>query len=191
MAGGGRIARGLEFAVCGPFRHFQRRPVGQQVGATSDKMFVAVAGKSGWEATVRDWIAKPAAAAISNLKSVQHKAFRTLSELDIAYPPCLGEDTAPVPGGARTQVGQREPNAGIARHTDVFDLIAGYDWTLLVLSSKPLERGEVDQAANALAGEGVAAHLASRLAVGRNPRVVFVSSHEVFDAYGCAARTAK
>ena len=165
----------------------ERQPVGQQVVATSDKMFSAAAGKTGWEATMRDWIAKPAAAAISNMKSVQHKAFRTLSELDIAYPHGLGEDTAPSLGSAGPQVGQRAPNAGIARHTDVFDLIAGYGWTVLALSRKPLERGEADQAADAieaLAGEGVAAHLVARLAVGRNPRVVFVSSHEVFDAYG-------
>lgn len=69
----------------------------------------------------------------------------------------------------------------------MFDLTAGYGWTVLAVSRKPLERDEADRAADALdalAGEGVAAHLVSRLAVGRNPRVVFVSSPEVFDAYG-------
>jgi len=165
----------------------ERRPVGQQVVATSDKMFSAAAGKTGWEATVRDWIAKPAAAAISNMKSVQHKAFRTLSELDIAYPPGLGEDTAPALGGAGPQVGPRAPHAAVARHADVFDLVAGYGWTVLALSRKPLERDEAGRAADALetlARDGVATHLVARLAVGQDPRVVFVSSPEVFDAYG-------
>lgn len=165
----------------------ERRPVGQQVVATSDKMFSAAAGQTGWEAVVRDWIAKPAAAAVSHLASVQHKAFRTLSELDIAYPPGPGADAAPALGGAGPQVGQRAPNAGIDRHRDVFDLTAGYGWTVLALSRKPLEREEADRAADALdslAGDGVAVHLVSRLAVGRDPRIVFVSSAETFDAYG-------
>ncbi|MBC7801061.1 MAG: hypothetical protein H7Z10_10595, partial [Gemmatimonadaceae bacterium] len=138
-------------------------------------------------ATVRDWIAKPAAAAISNMKSVQHKAFRTLSELDIAYPPGLAEDAAPALGKAGPQIGQRAPNAPIARHTDVFDLTVGYGFTVLALSRKPLERDEADRAADALEAitqGGVATHLVTRLAVGRDPRAVFVSSAEVFEAYG-------
>ncbi|MBC7799087.1 MAG: FAD-dependent monooxygenase [Gemmatimonadaceae bacterium] len=168
----------------------ERRPVGQQVVATSDKMFSAAAGKTGWEATVRDWIAKPAAAAISNMKSVQHKAFRTLSELDIAYSPDFGDDAAPALGKAGPQIGQRAPNATIARHTDVFDLTAGYGFTVLALSRKPLERDEAGRAADALdtlkQGKqgGVTTHLVTRLAVGRDPRAVFVSSAEVFEAYG-------
>ena len=165
----------------------ERRPVGVQVVATSDRMFSAAAGQTGWRATARDWIARPAAAAISNMKSVQQKAFRTLSELDIAYPPDFGEDVAPALAGAGPGVGRRAPNAAVARRTDVFDLTAGYGWTVLALSRKPLERDEAERAADALdalARDGVAAHLVARLAVGRHPRVVFVSSPAVFDAYG-------
>ena len=175
----------------------ERRPVGEQVVATSDKMFSAAAGKTGWEATVRDWIAKPAAAAISNMRSVQHMAFRILSELDIAYPPGLGEDAAPALGKAGPQVGQRAPNAAIARHTDVFDLTSGYGFTVLALSRKPLERDEAGRAADALdtlkQGKqgGVATHLVTRLAVGRDPRAVFVSSAEVFEAYGLREQDAQ
>jgi hypothetical protein len=165
----------------------ERRPVGQQVVATSDRMFSAAAGKTGWEASVRDWIAAPAAAVISRMKSVQHKAFRTLSELDIAYPRGFGEDAAPALGSSGPQVGQRAPNAAIARHMDVFDLIGRYGFTVIALSRKPLERGDAHRAADALDGltqDGVTAHLVTRLAVGRDPRAVFVSSSEVFDVYG-------
>ncbi len=165
----------------------ERRPVGLQVVATSDKMFSAAAGKTGWEATVRDWIAKPAVAALSNMKSVQHRAFRTLSELDIVYPASFGEDAAPKLGSLGPQVGQRAPNAAIARHRDVFDLTTGYGWTVLALSRKPLERAEASLAADtleAIARGGVTTHLIARLAVGRDPRVELVSSPEVFEAYG-------
>ena len=121
----------------------ERRPVGQQVMATSDLMFSAAAGRTGWEATMRDWIARLVTSATSNVRSVQQRAFRTLSELDIAYPPSLVcEDAAPALGEAGPQVGQRAPNAAIARHTDVFDLLVGYGFTVLALSRKPLERDE-------------------------------------------------
>ncbi len=166
----------------------ERRPVGAQVVATSDRMFSAAAGKRGWEATVRDWIAGPASAAISHLKPVQQKAFRTLSEIDLRYGsgPYL-EDAAPVLGDNGPGVGQRAPNAALARHRDVFDLMAGYNFTVLALSRKPLEREAAHRAADALdalSADGLKAHLVSRLAVGRDPRVEFASSSEVFEAYG-------
>ena len=165
----------------------ERRPVGEQVVATSDRMFSVAAGKVGWQATLRDWIVSPAAAAISDVAAVQHRAFRKLSELDIAYPPGPDADEAPRLGKAGPRVGQRAPNATIARHSDVFDLIAGYGWTVLALSRKPREHDEAERAADAfgaLAGTAVGAHLVARLANGRSRRVVFVSSHHVFDAYG-------
>ena len=175
----------------------ERRPVGAQVVATSDRMFSAAAGKRGWEATVRDWIAGPASAAISRLKPIQHKAFRTLAELDLHYGPSLYlEDAAPALGDhGGPGVGHRAPNAAVARHRDVFDLTAGYGFTVLALSRKPLELDEAHRAADALdtlsADGSVKAHLVSRLAVGTDPRVVFVSSSEVFEAYGLKGEDAQ
>ena len=113
----------------------ERRPVGQQVVKTSDKMFSAAAGQTGWEAGLRDWLARPVSAAISRVDAVQHRAFRRLSQLEIAYGPSrFVAEAAPGLGKAGPAVGQRAPNAAIARHLDVFDLLAGYTFTVLALS---------------------------------------------------------
>lgn len=173
----------------------ERRPVGQQVVDTSDRMFSAVAGQTGWEASLRDWIARPVTAAVSRLDAVQHRAFRKLSQLEIAYGPSrFLADAAPGLGDAGPEVGRRAPNAAISHRRDVFDLLAGYRFTVLALSRRPLERDEAHRLADALAGlaaPGVAAHLVTRLAVGRDPRVETATSAAVFDAYGVKARDAQ
>ena len=66
---------------------------------------------------------------------------------------------------------------------------------MLALSRKPLEPDEAHRAADALdtlsADDGVKAYLVSRLAVGTDPCVVFVSSSEVFEAYGLKGEDAQ
>jgi 2-polyprenyl-6-methoxyphenol hydroxylase-like FAD-dependent oxidoreductase len=173
----------------------ERLPVGRQVVQLSDRMFSAAAGRTGWEATLRDWVARPVSAAISRMASVQHQAFRKLSQLEIAYPAGrFVEDAAPSLGEFGPQVGHRAPNAAIARHRDVFDLTVGYGFTVLALSRKPLEREQAHRLADALdalASGFVTPHLVTRLAVGRDPRLAFVSDSEVFDTYGLRDRDAQ
>ncbi len=170
----------------------ERRPVGQQVVETSDKMFSAAAGQTGWEAGLRDWLARPVTAAISRIDAIQHRAFRKLAQLEIAYAPSpFLEDAAPGLGKAGPAVGHRAPNAAIARHVDVFDLLSGYGFTVLGLSRHPLERDEAHRLADALdtlAADRVTVHLVTRLAAGRDARVVAASSASVFDTYGVKER---
>ena len=173
----------------------ERRPVGQQVVETSDKMFSAAAGQTGWEASLRDWLAGPLTAAISRVDAVQHRAFRKLSQLEITYGPnaFLG-DERPALGKTGPAVGHRAPNAAIAHHRDVFDLLAGYGFTVLALSRKPLERDEAHRLADTLdtlATDRVTVHLVTRLAVGRDARVVAATSADVFEAYGLKDREAQ
>ena len=166
----------------------ERRPVGQQVVETSDRMFSAAAGQTGWEAGLRDWLARPLTAAISRVDAVQHRAFRRLSQLEIAYGPNgFLEDAAPALGTSGPAVGHRAPNAAIAHHLDVFDLLDGYGLTVLALSRKPLERDEAHRLAAllaSLASDRVTAHLVTRLASGRDPAVVAATDATVFDTYG-------
>lgn len=173
----------------------ERRPIAQQVVKTSDRMFTAVAGQSGLAAKLRDWTMKPAARALFRLRAVQRKAFRTLSEIDITYAPTqYGADEAPGLGDHGPRPGQRAPNAAIARHCDVFDLIGGYTFSVLAISRKPLEKLALDEAARALAGietGAVKTHLVTRQAHGRDPRAVFVESADVFEAYGLRKQDAQ
>lgn len=166
----------------------ERRPVGQQVVETSDRMFTAVAGQTGWEATVRDWLARPVSAAIARLDAVQHRAFRRLGQLEIAYLASrYVEDAATTLGQSGPQVGHRAPNAAVTHDLSVFDLTTGYGFTVLAFSRKALEqdaRHRIVDELDALRREGVAAHLVARNAIGRDGRSVAATSPDAFDRYG-------
>ena len=179
--------------------HGERHPVGQQVVATTDKLFSAAAGKTGWEAAVRDWIARPIMATITHVPSLQQNAFRMVAEIDIAYEPghAAGDDGAAPLGGGGPTPGQRAPNATIARHRDVFDLFAGdggndgggYRFTVLAFSRRALEADELarlrtDLDALAAGTDVLRAHIVARVPFGRDERVEFVETATVFRAYG-------
>lgn len=170
----------------------ERRPVGRQVVETSDRMFTAVAGQTGWEATIRDWLARPVTAAISRLDAVQHRAFRRLGQLEIAYPAGrYVEDGASGFGPAGPQVGHRAPNAALTRDRSLFDLTTGYGFTVLAMSRKALERDvrhRLLDGLDALRRDGVAVHLVARNAVGRDGRSVAAISPDAFDRYGLRER---
>lgn len=173
----------------------ERRPVGEDVVRTSDRMFTAVAGQSGFEATLRDWIARPVSAAMSHLTGMERRAFRKLAQLEIDYGRHdFAADMATGLGSDGPQVGRRAPNAAISRHLGVFDLLAGYGFKVLAFSRKPLERDDAHHAAAALAsltGHEVEAHLVTRLTWGQDEQVVTATAAEVFDAYGLKARDAQ
>ncbi|WP_267425721.1 FAD-dependent monooxygenase [Methylobacterium sp. GC_Met_2] len=170
----------------------ERRPVGQQVVDTSDRMFTAVAGQTGWEATIRDWLARPVSAAIAHLDAVQHRAFRRLGQLEIAYP--VGSyvgDGASALGHSGPQVGHRAPNAAVSRDQSVFDLTTGYGFTVLAFSRKALERDmrhRIVDELDALRRDGVTAYLIARNAIGRDGRSVAATSPDAFDRYGLRER---
>lgn len=181
------LQRGVDAALLATYDS-ERRPVAEQVIALSDRMFTTMAGQKGWEAKLRDWLARPVGAALGHLPAAQHRAFRTLAELDIVYGRSAWvEDGASAGGESIPQVGARAPNAVYARHRDVFDLLDGYGFSLLALSRKPLER-EAAQATHAalqvLQREGISVHLLSRLAAGQCAGIESVTLPDVFDAYG-------
>lgn len=167
----------------------ERRPVGAEVVAASDKLFTAAAGQSGWEATLRDWLAVPASAIVSKSHAIQNKAFRTLSELDIAYGPGdWAEDAAPELEGPTP--GQRAPNARLTHHQDVSDLVGGYRFHVLAMSRKPMQPDEVNAIDNQLLGlqsAQCATHLVARLVKGTDQRVTLATMPEAFNVYGLPA----
>ncbi|MDB5817487.1 MAG: putative monooxygenase, FAD-binding protein [Rhizobacter sp.] len=168
----------------------ERLPVGRQVLHDTDRLFSMAAGQSGWRARLRDWLAPTVAGNATKLDLVQHAAFRKIAELELRYAASAAvQDTTGTARTAGPQAGERAPNAGIARHRDVFDLTAGYRWTLLALSRKPLAASEVDDISArlwSLAGArgDIATHLVSRLSCGHDSRVEPVESADVFDRYG-------
>lgn len=152
----------------------ERRPVGEAVLVQTDRLFSLAAGRSGWQAGLRDLLAPVLVGGASELGAFQRKVFRTVSEIGLRY----GEGGE----GERPGAGERAPDAAMTRHRRVFDLIGGYAPHLLLLSRRPLGAEEVE---GLLAGlDGLPAHLVARLAAGRDPRVVVAETAAVFEAYG-------
>ena len=162
----------------------ERLPVAEAVLNVTDRMFAVAAGQTGWKASVRDFLAPFFIAGATSLDAVKTGAFRNLSEIAIGYQSshAVGGQDARKP-----QAGQRAPDARINRSTRVFDLIAGYRFTVLALSRKPLSAeaaSSIGARLRDLEGPRVAARLVARLSVGRLADVVAVEMVEVFAHYG-------
>ncbi|MBW4331950.1 FAD-dependent monooxygenase [Stakelama sp. CBK3Z-3] len=159
----------------------ERLPVAREVLRFTDRLFAVAAGQSGWRAQLRDLLAPAILGPASGLAAVQSAAFRKFAQIDIAYP--AGRTVA---AGA----GMRAPDAQLSRHRDLFDLLCGYRFHLLVLSREPLAANEARAMLDrfsTLRGTGVEPHLLTRQAGGLREGVDRIESGEVFDRYGVAA----
>ncbi len=171
--------------------HDERWPVGQRVLAYTDRAFSAVADPSGWVLAVRSVLAPSLAATLSRVAALRRRVFGFVSQLGIRYAP--GRFAAERVGRAWEDgpgPGRRAPDAAIARHRDVFDLLAGYGFTLLAFSRDPLAEEEIAAISadlQALSRDGpipLATHLVAHSLVGRDPRLVQAEAPAAFAAYG-------
>lgn len=112
----------------------ERRPVGEQVVKSTAKLFATAAGQSGAKAWMRDRIASALLPLISRAPPFQKKAFFNASQRAIAYP------RSDYVGGSAGKVapGMRAPNGPAGGGDALLDRIAGYRFTLLVLSQTPV-----------------------------------------------------
>jgi len=175
--------------------HDERYPVGQDLLRFTDKLFSAFAAQRGWRAALRDRIVTFVMRRATHLPIPHRKAFRRLSEIDIAYRPGeFVEDAANTPE-AGPRAGQRAPNAYVRRGTTVFDLIGGYRLSLLVLSRRTLADHEVAAVQAALlrlrSRAPVQAQLVARVVARRDERVIAAETAEVFERYGLSDTNAQ
>ena len=170
--------------------HEERWPVGQRVLAYTDRAFSAVADPSGWTLALRSVLAPSLAATLSRLPPLRRRLFGFVSQLGIRYRPGRFAAEGPGDGGSGGPgPGRRAPNAAIARHRDVFDLLEGYRFTLLAFSRDPLPDAEIDAVRAELdaISEGpvpLVAHLVAHSLVGRDPRLLQAEAPGAFTAYG-------
>ena len=165
----------------------ERLPVARSVVHLTDSLFSAAAGQSGWTARLRDALAPLVIGPAASLDVVQGKAFRTFSQIDIDYPASIavirqaGHRQA---GTARP--GLRAPNAQLSRHRDLFDLLQGFRFHVLVLSLVRLDEQGL-KALQALAGtlktEMCDVHLIVRLTFAPHDSIERVERTEVFERY--------
>ncbi|AHF79335.1 Putative monooxygenase, FAD-binding protein (plasmid) [Sodalis praecaptivus] len=171
----------------------ERLPVARDTIAFTDKLFSLAAGQSGWRARLRDALAPVVVGPASRLGFVQAKAFRKFAQLDIRY----GENPFLAPPGssdAPARPGIRAPNAQLSRHQDLFDVLAGYCFHVLVLSRRrlsPPQAAAVLKSLASLASETVKTALVARLTVGIHPGVETVTGKDVFVRYGLVNDTAQ
>ena len=165
----------------------ERLPVAKHVLELSDRMFDAAAGQTGWRSRLRDALAPLVIGPASQLDRVQTLAFRALSQIDVGY---AEPDTGK--GASSPHAGERAPDAPLRRGRDLFDLIAGYGFTVLAFSRRRLNAHEVDSLSAALdALPGVTGRIAARLDTPFHPRVERVERAELFERYGLAADDAQ
>nr|WP_072016842.1 FAD-dependent monooxygenase [Erwinia oleae] len=165
---------------------YERLPVARETLAFTDKIFHLAAGQKGWRASFRDRIAPLLIGPASRLHSVQERAFRKFGQLDIRYAQGsyisdISESDSPA------QPGDRAPDAQITRHQDLFDLLAGYRFTLMLLSRKPLEPQHAESYLKRLSS--VRASLAQTLLLapmttGSHAAVISPTCNDVFTHYG-------
>lgn len=119
----------------------ERRPVGEQVVRSTGKLFAAAAGQAGWKAAARDRLVSALLPLISKAAPFQRKAFRNASQRAIVYPP-----SAFLGGMASGEAGpgMRAPDAVLADGRTVFDLLAGFGFTIIGLANRPLAATEAD-----------------------------------------------
>lgn len=112
----------------------ERRPVGEEVVRSTGKLFAAAAGQTGWRARVRDQLVGAVLPLVSRLKPFQTKAFLRTSQRGIAYPQSIFVEGV----GA----GARAPDAVIGNEQTVFDLLGGYQFTVLALVGREVSVNE-------------------------------------------------
>ena len=188
------VLRGADDALLDTYQS-ERLPVAEAVVSVTDKLFTVAAGQTGWEAKFRDMLAPVLINPGSHLDLVQTKAFRTVSEIDIAYPPSYASPAAEGTHTIAPGPVHRALDAPINRSTRLFDLICGYRFTVLALSRKPPDEAAAEQLGAMLTrlsqGKDIASNLVARLSVGRRPGVLPVEIVKVFDRYGLIGETAQ
>jgi 2-polyprenyl-6-methoxyphenol hydroxylase-like FAD-dependent oxidoreductase len=178
--------------------HNERWPVGQKVLNYTDKLFAGVSSQNAWIAGLRNKLIPIFAATLSHSGTARSRAFHLLSQLGIRYHEsgAVHDDISPqAPRSWRDglKAGRRAPNALFARNQDVFGLIAGYRFTLLALSRRPLGRNEIESLSSNLnqlktsCKIPIATHIVAHSLVGRDDHLHQAESTQVFQAYGLTA----
>jgi 2-polyprenyl-6-methoxyphenol hydroxylase-like FAD-dependent oxidoreductase len=178
----------------------ERRPVGQKILNYTDKLFAGMSSQTGWVAGLRNMLVPVLAATLSRSGTVRAKAFHFLSQLGIRYHESdfvhdSASARAPRAWRDGLSAGHRAPNALFGRNRDVFGLIQGYRFHVLLLSREPLTEDEIQSLSAALADLRKAVdidletHIIAHSLVGRDERICQAESNQAFEAYGLTDAT--
>jgi hypothetical protein len=140
------------------------------------------------------------ASTLARSGTVRARAFHFISQLGIRYHENefihdASSGQAPHAWKDGLSAGHRAPNALFARNRDIFGLIQGYQFHVLILSRRPLSIDDIEMLSKQLDGLpknlGIAlnTHIIAHSLVGRNNRIRQAESNQVFEAYGLTEET--
>ena len=177
----------------------ERWPVGQKILKYSDKLFAGMSSQKPWVAKTRNFIVPLFAWTISHIKKCRARMFHFISQLGIRYHDNYFLYDAPSSQltSKKLTAGHRAPNALIARNCDIFSLIRGYQFHVLVLSKKPLSRTDIDILLSQLntlpksIGLNLQIHIIAQMLMGRDERLIRAEAMQVFDVYGLTNKSSQ
>lgn len=160
----------------------ERRPIGKKLLVTTDRLFGMVSTSSRWRSWIRNTVFSFLPYFLSRSLRAKTRVFHFISQLGIRYHTnnfLLGK-----------HAGERAPNAKITNNLDVFKLLQGYRFHLLVLSRKPLSRSEINSTTKELShlpldiGMPLKIHFIGRRLSEHNSKMIDAITTEIFYRYG-------
>lgn len=130
--------------------HSERWPIGQKLIRFTDRLFSFAETANPLVLGLRDFFLPIVTKALMRYPTGKRYLFRFISQLAIHYHPSAAVYERLSPTASATfrrtlPTGSRAPNARINEKLEVFDLIKGYKFHLLVLSRKRLSQPEIDK----------------------------------------------
>jgi 2-polyprenyl-6-methoxyphenol hydroxylase-like FAD-dependent oxidoreductase len=172
----------------------ERFPIGQKLLKFTDNIFGKISRQSRVAVILRNFFVPIVMKIVTHIPRCRYNLFRFVSELGIRYHENIFlQDNISQSGNKppkRLRPGYRAPNASYKRNHDIFGLIQGYQFHLLVLSRRSLNNEEIDVISNDLAtlptslGLPLNTHFISHSVSGENGNILQAQTNDVFEKYG-------
>jgi 2-polyprenyl-6-methoxyphenol hydroxylase-like FAD-dependent oxidoreductase len=172
----------------------ERWPIGQKLLKFTDNVFGKVSLQSGFAVMLRNFFVPIVMKIVTRIPRCRYSLFRFISELGIRYHEnTFLQDDISQSGNRppkRLSPGHRAPNATYKRNQDIFSLIQGYQFHLLVLSRKSLSKEEINMVARDLTalpnslGLPLNTHFITHSVAGENENILQAETNDVFNKYG-------
>jgi 2-polyprenyl-6-methoxyphenol hydroxylase-like FAD-dependent oxidoreductase len=172
----------------------ERWPIGQNLLKFTDNLFGKLSRQTRFAIMLRNFFVPIVMSIVTRIPRCRYNLFRFVSELGIRYHENIFlQDNISQSGNhppKRLRPGYRAPNASYKRNHDIFGLIQGYQFHLLVLSRQSLSKEEIDVVINDLEtlptslGLPLNTHFISHSVSGENKNILQAETNDVFEKYG-------
>lgn len=124
--------------------HSERWPIGQKLLNFTDRLFILAISRNFFFVNFRNFIFPIATRVLMNFENGRKMMFRFISQLGIRYHESEVAKQNSSSKDSSLPAGKRAPNATVKPGSELFDLLIGYRFHLLIVSRKPLSKPECD-----------------------------------------------